>query len=186
MKRKKPAPAADRKMPTPQHRGLTALSRRQQALARLAVARPDLSDTEIMRLAGYTGTKHGKDAPLKNPAVRLYMSQHLDDAGATLASSARVIAEAQNAREVKFFTHEGKVTDERVVVDHVTRLKAARLNGEYRNEFNQRERREGDWAKDLTDEQLAKVASGELDPATLMQTGDSRMRNPLASSEDDD
>lgn len=93
------------------------------------------------------------------PNVKAHLASYLDRAGASLEKSAEVIADAHNATEKKFFAFEGRVVDEREVVDHDTRLAAAKLNLQARGEL-----KEGgvqfNAYMELTDEQLAMIATG--------------------------
>lgn len=49
------------------------------------------------------------------------MAELMDKAGLTDAVLARKLKEGANAKEIKYFAHEGEVTDEREVIDHNTR-----------------------------------------------------------------
>ena len=64
----------------------------------------------------------------KSPDVQEILNRALDKAGATIDSSARVIAEAQRAKTVKHFAFMGKVKESKTHIDHPTRLHAAELN----------------------------------------------------------
>lgn len=119
--------------------------------------------------AGYASLTTAK-AALQNPTLKAHLSNYLDDAGATLRKSAEVIAGAHDATETKFFAFEGEVRDEKTVVDHKTRLSAAKLNLEARGELNSGVNVTFNKFGDLTDEELAKIALGQA-PANRFLPG---------------
>lgn len=62
------------------------------------------------------------------PQVNEYLAHEMAAAGLTLRAGLVRIKEGLNAEEIKFFQKDGIVTDQRVVVDHATRLHAAELD----------------------------------------------------------
>lgn len=64
----------------------------------------------------------------KTPEVQAIVNRALDKAGATVDASARVIAEAHDAKTIKHFSYMGRVLQSKTEVDHPTRLHAAELN----------------------------------------------------------
>ena len=133
------------------------------------------TDKNYAQIAKETGLKN-EDAvsrAIAKPAVRGYMAKYLDDAGATLEASAKVISDAHTATKI---TDDG---DE--LPDHHTRLNAAELNLKIRGELKDNASNFNLFAG-LTDEQLAMIASGQLDPASLIDVGP-RMENPAAMPE---
>ncbi len=103
------------------------------------------------------------------PQVRMYLADELEKAGATLAASAAVIAEAHQAKKTTYFQHEGMVTDSREDVDHKIRLSAAELNLKARGELD--DHASTNIFMEMTDEQVAGIAAGTIDPATLIDLG---------------
>ena len=69
---------------------------------------------------------------LKKPEVQAMLLKALDKAGATIEKSAKVLADAHDANEVKVFNSDTGIEYSKPLVDHVTRLKAAELNGRFR------------------------------------------------------
>lgn len=138
-----------------------------------------LTVDEIARRAGLPLEKVKR--VMQNPQIRGYFSKHLDDAGATLEASAKVIAEAHiaNGAQVVSYMGEGKLID--TGPDFQVRMKAAELNLKVRGEL----RDQGasvNLFMDLDDITLARIASGELDPATLIDVGP-RIDNPADKKE---
>ena len=77
--------------------------------------------------------EHGIKAPTVNkilalPQVNEYLLQEMQKAGLTLQEGLGAIRDGLKAKKVQFFQKDGVVTDERVVVDHATRLHAAELD----------------------------------------------------------
>lgn len=135
----------------------------------------DLSDSEIAVKVGLPDAKAVQKA-LALPQMKGYMADHLDQAGATLAAAAKVIGEAQHAMENRVVSYLGSGSVIEVGPDHKTRLEAAKLNLQIRGELK------GDAANinlfaDISDQDLAKIATGQLDPATLIDVGP-RIENP--------
>ncbi len=118
---------------------------------------------------------------MSNPQVRGYFAKHLDDAGATLEASARVIADAHNANGAQVVSYQGHAEVVDTGPDYMVRLKGAELNLKARGEL-----RDGGTSvnlfMDLDDVSLARIASGELDPATLIDVGP-RIDNPADKKE---
>lgn len=113
------------------------------------------------------------------PQIRGYFSKHLDDAGATLEASAKVIAEAHGARKMAVVSYLGEANVIDAGPDHKIRLDGAELNLKVRGELK------GDGQSinlfmDLSDEKLAQIADGRLDPATLIDVGP-RVANPAGT-----
>lgn len=119
---------------------------------------------EIAKEAGYASKETARAALKGNTSLRAHLASYLDGAGATLEKSAQVISEAMDATEAKFFSFEGKVCDERHVVDHGTRLAAAKLNLEARGELKNGVNLTFNKYENLTDEQLAQIALGQQPP----------------------
>ena len=147
--------------------------REEFAVAEL-VSEGNLTLEEISKKSGFSVERI--KAVMKIPQIRGYLSKYLDDAGATLEKSAAAIAEAHVARNMVVSSFKGDVQVVDAGPDHQIRLKAAELNLKARGEL-----REGGQSinlfMDLSDEQLAQVAKGELDPSTLIDVGP-RIANP--------
>jgi hypothetical protein len=100
---------------------------------------------------------------LAKPAVRMYISQHLDAAGASLEKAARVISEAQDAHVTeKHVDPETGATEvaESSVPDHEVRLKGAKLSLEAHGALENVGAQVNIY-QNMTDEQLAAVACGQ-------------------------
>ena len=110
------------------------------------------------------------------PLARGFLARYLDDAGATLEKAARVISEGMDANETKVFSHKGDVVYSEPLIDHPTRLSAAELNLRARGELREQQQTVNLF-QGLTDEQLAQIAAGQLDPASLIDVGP-RIQNP--------
>lgn len=103
------------------------------------------------------------------PQVRGYLTAALDKAGATIERSAQVIAEAMLAEQKTYTSFEGQIRDERSDPDHRTRLKASELNLRARGELKDQDAI--NIFADLSDQQVALIAAGQLDPASLVNRG---------------
>lgn len=153
---------------------LKPLTEQQELLGATFIAKKlagEKIDDETAKEIGYKSAAAAERA-LQNPVVKSHVVAELDRAGATLGATAKVIAEAHEAKEIKFFSYEGVVRDQREVVDHSTRLRAAELNLEVRGELKQAGvnvtfNKFGE----LTDEQLAKIALGQEVPTHLLPQG---------------
>lgn len=118
---------------------LSKMTPKQRELTKQTLENPDATVAERGAASGFaTKVKRGvvvspgAQKALASKAVRSAIELALDAAGADLASAAKVVAQAQQANETKFYAFEGRVVDKRVVVDHPTRLAAAKLNLEAR------------------------------------------------------
>jgi folylpolyglutamate synthase/dihydropteroate synthase len=144
------------------------------------VVRGKLTLEEIAEKAGIPLDR--VKAVMSTPQVRGYLSKHLDDAGATLEASAKVIAEAHQAEKIVVVSYKGDSHLVNAGVDFGTRLAAAELNLKARGEL-----KDGGQSinlfMDLSDEDLARIAAGQLDPATLIDVGP-RISNPAAAPEE--
>lgn len=118
---------------------------------------------EVADEAGYSSPETAR-AALKSPTVRAHLSSYLDEAGATLQKSARVIAEAHDAKKTHFFAFEGKVRDEKETIDHGTRMDAAELNLKARGELKDGVNLTFNVYENMSDAELAKIALGEAAP----------------------
>lgn len=145
----------------------TPMSAKEQMAADMRLINPEMNDKEIGEVIGE------KDSKVKRifnkPAVRVYMESYLDKAGATREESARVIADAHKAVETKIFAFEGHITDEKVLIDHGTRLDAAKLNLQIRGDLKEGAQVQFNQFVGLTDEQLAKIASGNATAGEFYQ-----------------
>ncbi len=131
----------------------------------------DYAETADAVDAAADGMKHNA-AMLKSahiPQVRGYLTDALEKAGATIESAAQVIADAQKAEKVTYFQHEGSVTDQRSDVDHKTRLHAAELQLKARGEL--RDQEATNIFMQVSDEMLAGIAAGTIDPASIIDLG---------------
>ena len=131
----------------------------------------DYADTAAAVDAAADGMKHNV-ALMRNahlPQVRGYLADALDKAGATIEASAKVIADAHVAEKKTYFQHEGQVTDERSDIDHKVRLQASELNLKARGQL--RDQETTNIFMELSDEMLAGIAAGTIDPATLIDLG---------------
>lgn len=101
------------------------LTKRQKKLIK-AVADPDcLSVAEATRRAGYKDRNNGYEA-LQKPAVKSALESLLaamEAKGITDELIAQKISEGLDARQTKFFAHEGVVMDERDTIDFAVRHK---------------------------------------------------------------
>lgn len=140
------------------------------------VAEGKLTMEEVARRAGLPIEK--VKAVMTIPQIRGFLSKHLDDAGATLARSAEIIAAAHQANKMVVSNYKGDVQVVDAGPDHSIRLNAAELNLKARGELKEAGA-SINLFMDLSDEQLAKIAAGELDPATLIDVGP-RIANPAA------
>ena len=138
-------------------RGALPITPTQRAIAEARLADPEKSQKDIARELGVCPNTVSQ--ALSKPAVRMMMSQHLDAAGAGLAKTAQRISEGMDAEKITYFQKDGEVTDERVDVDHRTRLEAAELAMEGHGVKEQAGVQVNIY-QDLSDEQLAAVASG--------------------------
>lgn len=150
----------------PERRPLPELTGVQRAVADLKLMYPAITQQELADAVGISLT--GARQALHTPQARVYMANYLDKAGATVEKAARVISEAMDAMETKFFSFEGRVCDERDVVDHGTRLGAAQLNLKARGELKEGAQVQVNLYADLTDQQLAAIASGAADPRSFL------------------
>jgi len=109
---------------------LRPLNLRDKHAADLHMQHPEKTAVDIGREVGFSKSPgRSVEKALEKPEVRLYMSRYLDDAGAKLEDSARVIAEAHNATVQKEYLNKfGDVVQGEEKVDHNTRLRAAEIN----------------------------------------------------------
>jgi hypothetical protein len=107
---------------------------------------------------------------LRLPQIAGYLSKCLDDAGATLESTAVVVAEGQKAVKKTYGIYKGEIIDERSDPDHGTRLAAAELNLKARGELKG-DRVQVNLFNGLADRDVAAIAAGQLDPAKLVDRG---------------
>lgn len=131
----------------------------------------EYADTADAVDAAAVGMKHNA-ALLKSahlPQVRGYLHDALEKAGATIDAAAQVIADAHAAKKTTYFQHEGSVTDVREDIDHKTRLQAAELNLKARGEL--RDQEGTNIFMQISDEILAGIAAGTIDPATIIDLG---------------
>ncbi len=142
------------------------------------VAEGKLTMEEVAKRAGLPIDK--VKAVMSIPQIRGYLSKHLDDAGATLEASAQVIAEAHHARKLAVISYQGEGHTIDAGVDYSTRLSAAELNLKARGELKEAGA-SINLFMDLSDEQLAGIAAGKLDPATLIDVGP-RIANPAGGA----
>ncbi len=104
------------------------LTEKQEKLARMRVKHPTETMRKIAKRAGYEGKGHGIVRntwnTLNKPHVKARVKE-LMDASPKLAvpNLLKKLEEGLNAKDTKFFQHNGEVTDERQTVDHVTRHK---------------------------------------------------------------
>lgn len=146
----------------------------QEFIAAELVVEGKLTMEEIARRAGLPMEK--VRAVMSKPQIRGFLAKHLDDAGATLEASAKVIAEAQHAEKMVVSNYKGEVQVVNAGPDHSTRLTAAELNLKARGELRETAANVNLFM-DLSDDQLARIANGELDPAKLIDVGP-RIENP--------
>lgn len=106
---------------------------------------------------------------MNSPQVRGYLTSELDKAGATVESAAKVIAEAQSANGAQVVSYLGEASVVDTGPDHAIRLRAAEMNLKARGELTDREG--VSIFMQMTDEQLAGIAAGTLDPATIIDLG---------------
>lgn len=113
--------------PPPQRPRKKRLTRREEAIARSVVKHPNDSLSDHGDRAGYSGdTKQviasnawkALEKPHVKERIRQLMERHKDT---SLDGLHKTLAAGLKASEVKFFQHEGRVTDKRVTVDHGTR-----------------------------------------------------------------
>lgn len=113
--------------PGPRRPANRKLTKKQEAIARACVKDPNASLSELGEAAGYSGeTKQiiasnawkAINTPSVKDRIRQLMERHKDT---SLDGLHKTLAAGLNASEVKFFQHEGRVTDKRVTVDHGTR-----------------------------------------------------------------
>lgn len=85
------------------------------------------SSARAARDAGYSATTadHAEREIASRPAVQEEFKRVLEKAGLTQKKLATRLSEGMNAKETKFFAHQGKVIDKRNVVDFGTRLNYA-------------------------------------------------------------
>ena len=100
------------------------------------------------------------------PQVRAYLTDALDQAGASIEAAAKVIGDAQKANIVVI--HEGQA-HESSAPDHRTRLKGAELNLKARGELKDQDA--VNIFMKIGDEDLARIANGTLDPAKIIDLG---------------
>ncbi len=148
---------------------LKAMEFKQQLAADLQLANPTLSHAEIGAKIGETEAQVTKI--FRQPQVKVYMASFLDKAGASLEKSAKVIAEAHDAIEMKFFAFEGEVTDEREVIDWQTRLKASEMNLKIRGEWKEGAQVQLNQFLELSDAALAAIAAGQARPQDFNPKG---------------
>ena len=148
------------------------LTDRQRAAVEIKLAEPGIKHSELAERAGFASVQSLRKS-MATPQVRNYLSAALDAAGARIEDSAKVIAEAHAATKVTHFSFQGNVTDEREDIDHRMRLDAAELNLEARGELHKNAAiaQQNNMYVNLTDQQLAAIASGAAKAADFMGHG---------------
>jgi hypothetical protein len=141
------------------------LTPKQRAVVNAKLEAPEATQAQLAARAGCSEATVAKT--LAAPAVQLFMSAHLDAAGATLKKTAQRISEALDAEKTTYFQKDGMVQDERVDIDHATRLKAAEIAMEGHGVKEQAGVQVNIY-RDLTDEQLAAVACGRAKMADFI------------------
>lgn len=136
----------------------------------IAAAHSTGAPIEEVARAGNVTVEEAKKI-IRKPVVRALLASYLDEAGATLEKSAKVVARAMDAKEKKFFAFEGRVVDEREVEDHATQLKAAELNLRARGELKEGVNVNFNQYLELTDEQVALIAAGKATPGDFTNQG---------------
>lgn len=139
----------------------------EKTIADYRVVHPAAKPTAIGEALGVS--TRTVSAALKSTSVRAYLAELFDKAGATLQASAKVVAEAHDASKIKFFSEHGVVTDERTVIDYKTRLEAAKLNLEARGILKEAPVQQQNNFINLTDEQLAMIATKQARAADFIE-----------------
>lgn len=148
------------------------LTDRQRAAVEIKLAEPGIKPADLAERAGFASVQSMRKS-MATPQVRNYLSAALDAAGARIEDSAKVIAEAHAATKVTYFSHKGEVIDEKEDIDHRMRLDAAELNLEARGELHKNAAiaQQNNMYVNLTDQQLAAIASGAARAADFMGHG---------------
>lgn len=130
-------------------------------------ATTDLSDEVIAAKAGLPDAA-SVDRAVRLPQMQGYLSTYLDEAGATMEKSAKVIAGAHEAMDIRL-TKDGDVVE--VGPDHKIRLDAATLNLKARGELKENAGTRNLFVG-LSDEQLLAIATGQIEAASLIHRGE--------------
>lgn len=114
--------------PAPPAKPKKKLNRREERLARLSVKKPQSSLAELGAEAGYEGTKRVVESStwraMNKPHVKDRIQELLNtDPATSLDGLHKTLKDGLEAKDTKFFAHEGKVKSQRTTVDHVTRHK---------------------------------------------------------------
>ena len=149
----------------PFYRKIKPYDEREYAAAELLIG-GEMSAEEVAGAVGLPNADEVK-AAARLPQIQNYLAAALDQATATVERSAKAIADAHDAQDMRT-TKNGEKVD--VGPDHTTRLKAAELNMKLRGHLRESAGQVNLFAG-LTDQQLAAIATGLLDPATLVDVG---------------
>ena len=101
------------------------MTKKQKALLQYMLDPEIKSTAEASRLAGYASPQSAYKSAQSSEfqdALQKFLSI-LEQKGVTDQKIAQTIADGLDAEEVKFFSKDGVVEDERVVTDHATRHK---------------------------------------------------------------
>ncbi len=109
-----------------QHRDPREMTAQEKQVADSVLANPKKPIKKLAKDNGLTVAKTNKILAL--PQVNEYLAQEMTAAGLTLRKGLEAIKDGLEAKKVQYFQKDGEVTDERVVVDHTTRLHAAELD----------------------------------------------------------
>ena len=106
----------------------TKLTVYDERLARAAVSNPHATLVEIGKQAGHLGSDTVVRAStwrsLQKPAVQARIRELLDsDKATSLDGLHQTLKQGLDAKDTKFFAHEGEVIDQRTTIDYVTRHK---------------------------------------------------------------
>jgi len=171
---------------------LNLITPHQTCVADVAMAHPEMSEGQIAKhLGGSSRDASHIHRVLEKPQVRVYMAGFLDEAGATCQESARVVAEAHNANEVKVFNNKGVVVKvgkdgqtelrgggviySKPLVDHQTRLRAAELNVRVRGLMTDPQQSGiADVFERLKDNELALISIGKAKVSDFVFKGGAR------------
>ena len=133
------------------------LTRKQAKAARERVKDPDASLSEIAKRSGYAD-KTNVHTALNKPHVQDRIRDLMDaNPNLTEAALAKKLEEGLQAKEIKFFAHEGEVVDERETVDYAVRHRYLETAADWRGISEKRVKLTMDPPAPMTLEQAQEV-----------------------------
>lgn len=147
------------------------LSPRVKKLIQLLQNDPDLTLAEAGKRAGFKGsfvTQTASNALRRTKARGIIIEEMDNRPGLKTPALLKKLEEGLDAKNTKFFSHKGVITDRVDCIDYSTRKGYLELAGRWRKLETTEEEDSQKTMVLLTDAQLAKIAAGKASPADFI------------------